>query len=214
MATTPHRRAGRPQHAVLTEEGIAEAALQIIDAVGFDAMTMKALAERLGVAPSALYNHVASKAALWTPIQELLMAQVDATAFARLPLPRAMAAWARSYRDVFAAHPHVITGIARLPITDSPRAMAHYESVAAALSAAGLPSTQVVSVIVAFESFIYGSALDVSAPADIFETGDGHADTPVFAEAVRARAALPADPADDAFDLGLHALLRILPSTP
>lgn len=208
---TVRRGAGRPQRAVLTTESIGVAALELIDAAGFEAMTMKALADRLGVAASAVYNHVESKSALWQPVQELLMAEVDSTAFQRLPLRRAMAAWARSYRDVFAAHPHVITGIARLPVADSPHTLAHYEAVAAALADAGLPETRIVSVIVAFESFIFGSALDVTAPSDIFDSGTSPQATPVFARAVAARSALPADPADDAFDLGLEALLAILP---
>lgn len=208
------RRSGRPSGAVLTRESIGQAALDLIDAHGFEAMTMKALATELGVAASALYNHVESKAELLLPIQERLMGEVDSSAFQRLPLQRAMAAWARSYRDVFAAHPHVITGIARLPVAGSPQTLAHYEAVAAALAQAGLPQTRIVSVIVAFESFIFGSALDVTAPEDIFDSGEGSADHPVFAAAVAARAALPAHPADDAFDLGLDALLGILPVRP
>lgn len=206
------RRSGRPAGAVLTREAIGQTALDLIDQHGYEAMTMKALAAELGVAASALYNHVANKADLWIPIQELLMGEVDSSAFQRLPLQRAMAAWARSYRDVFAAHPHVITGIARLPVAGSPQTLAHYEAVATALATAGLPQTRIVSVIVAFESFIFGSALDVTAPADIFDSGDGAQGHPVFAGAVAARAALPAHPADDAFDLGLDALLGVLPT--
>ncbi|RKW70861.1 TetR/AcrR family transcriptional regulator [Galactobacter caseinivorans] len=206
------RRSGRPAGSILSREVIGHAALELIDQHGFEAMTMKALATDLGVAASALYNHVENKAELWIPIQEQLMGEVDSSAFQRLPLQRAMAAWARSYRDVFAAHPHVIAGIARLPVAGSPQTLAHYEAVATALAQAGLPQTRIVSVIVAFESFIFGSALDVTAPDDIFDSGDGQQGHPVFAGAVAARAALPAHPADDAFDLGLDALLGVLPA--
>lgn len=211
-ASESPRRAGRPVSAVLTRESIGAAALDLIDSEGYEAMTMKSLATGLGVAPSALYNHVASKAELWVPIQELLMSQVDVTVFERLPLRTAMASWARSYRDVFAAHPDVITGIARLPVKDSPHALAQYEAVASALAHGGVARVRIVSIIVSFESFIFGSALDVSAPADIFESGEDREDHPEFAAAVTARAALPADPADDAFELGLNALLAELPA--
>lgn len=205
------RRTGRPHAGVLSREGIAEVALGLIDELGYEHMTMKALAAKLGVAPSALYNHVASKADLWDPIQEMLMGGVDVSGFDRLPLDRAMAAWARSYRDVFAKHPSVITGIAVLPVGNSPRTLGVYEAVATALSEAGLPAARVVSVIVAFESFIFGSALDATAPENIFDSGDAAELHTVFASAVAARAALPANPAEDAFDLGLSALLTILP---
>ncbi|MDR2255162.1 MAG: TetR/AcrR family transcriptional regulator [Arthrobacter sp.] len=212
MATTVKRRTGRPKTSVLSIERIAEAALRLIDAAGFDAMTMKALAAELGVAPSALYNHVPSKAALWLPVQERLMGDVDVSVFQRLPLPSAMSAWARSYRDVFAAHPGAITGIAVLPVAGSPRTLGVYEAVASALSSAGLPDARIVSVIVAFESFIFGSALDVTAPEDIFDAGAEGEEHPIFSRAVTARAALPAAPADDAFEQGLAALLALLPT--
>jgi AcrR family transcriptional regulator len=210
IAQDSPRRSGRPSTAVLTREAIAAAALELIDANGYDATTVKALAARLGVAPSALYNHVRSKAELWVPIQELLMSRLDATVFQRLPLKSAMASWARNYRDVFAEHPHVIVGIARLPVKGSPRALAQYEAVARALESGGVPLVRIMSVIVAFESFIFGSALDVSAPADIFESGETET-YPRFAAAVAERMALPADPADDAFELGLAALISVLP---
>jgi AcrR family transcriptional regulator len=208
--TTGQRRSGRPAVAVLTREAIATAALELIDEHGYHAMTMKALATRLGVAASALYNHVAAKQDLWIPVQEVLMAELDTSVFQRLPLRPAMAAWARNYRDVFAQHPHVISGIATLPVADSPRTLAQYEAVSTALERGGVPSVRVVSVIVAFESFIFGSALDVSAPADIFDSGTDAADYPRFAAAVAERAELPADPTDDAFELGLGALLNVL----
>lgn len=205
------RGLGRPSKAVLTREGIARAALGLIDQGGFASMTMKSLAQRLGVAPSALYNHVEGKDGLWILVQELLMADVDSSAFQRLPLPEAMSTWARSYRDVFAAHPGAIAGIAVQSVAGSPHTLRHYEAVAQALAEVGLPPARIVSVIVAFESFIFGSALDATAPTDIFEAGADAASYPVFSAAVAARAALPADPADDAFTLGLRALLQILP---
>jgi AcrR family transcriptional regulator len=196
---------------VLSRESIAVAALEQIDANGYEAMTMKSLAAGLGVTASALYNHVASKQDLWIPIQEALMARLDISVFQRLPLRAAMAAWARNYRDVLAEHPHVIAGIATLPVKDSPRTLAQYEAVTTALERGGIPTVRVVSVMVAFESFIFGSALDVSAPADIFDAG-AVGDYPHFAAAVAERAALPADPTEDAFELGLGALLNVLPA--
>ncbi|MGO1320695.1 MAG: TetR/AcrR family transcriptional regulator [Galactobacter sp.] len=211
-APTRTRRSGRPVTAVLTLETIAEAALELIDDNGYAAMTMKSLATKLGVAASALYNHVAAKQDLWIPIQESLMAKLDTSVFQRLPLRSAMAVWSRNYRDVLAEHPHVIAGISTLPVKDSPRTLAQYEAVTSALHRGGIASVRVVSVLVAFESFIFGSALDVSAPADIFDSGTDADAYPYFAAAVEERAALPADPTEDAFELGLGALLNVLPA--
>ena len=54
----PRRRVGRPAAAVLDQDGITAAALQLIGKSGYDGFTMAALARTLNVAPSALYNHV------------------------------------------------------------------------------------------------------------------------------------------------------------
>ena len=62
--------------------------------------------------------------------------------------------------------------------------------------------------IVALESFIFGSAYDVTAPADIFDSGSMAEATPSFTGAVRSLAAQGHErPADVAFSLGLEALI-------
>lgn len=210
--SSTRRRQGRPTSAVLTRAAIGQAALRQIDAAGYAAMTMKALAADLGVAPSALYNHVRGKHDLLRLVQDALMEQVDVSAFDDQPLRAAVADWARSYRDVFAAHPQVIQHISVLPVTDAPRTLDRYEAVASALAAGGVPPEQVVPVIVAFESFIYGSALDVGAPADIFEAGSADRSHPQFTAAVAAQHAATDDPAEEAFELGLGALLALVPA--
>jgi len=57
-ASRPRRRA--PRH-TLDRDTIAAAALDLMDAEGLGALTIRALATRLGVAPMALYNHAATK---------------------------------------------------------------------------------------------------------------------------------------------------------
>lgn len=55
MRRSPVTRAGRP---VLTREAIGQAALEIAGSQGFPAVTMRRLAEHLGVTVRALYNHI------------------------------------------------------------------------------------------------------------------------------------------------------------
>lgn len=63
--STRPRRPGRPrldsELPPLTRESIAEAALDFAADHGFPALTMRSLAERLGVTVRALYNHVANR---------------------------------------------------------------------------------------------------------------------------------------------------------
>jgi AcrR family transcriptional regulator len=207
-ASNGHRPAGRPTEKLLSKELMTTAALGLIEARGYEGLTMSGLARSLGVAPSALYNHVASKHDVLLLLQDHLMARVDVTAFSELPWPDAVRRWAWSYRDVFTHHAPLIPVIAVLPVTGAPHTLAMYEAVAAGFLQAGWPEPQVVPAIVALESFIFGSAFDVTAPADIFESGELAAANPVFTSAVRSQATGTAgSAADAAFQLGLEALI-------
>ncbi|XAS67492.1 TetR/AcrR family transcriptional regulator [Micrococcaceae bacterium Sec5.7] len=202
------RRAGRPAAAVLDQAGITAAALQLIGKNGYDGLTMAALARSLNVAPSALYNHVESKRDVLLLVEDHLAALVDVSAFREMPWDEAVRKWAWSYRDVFAEHTPLIPVIAVLPVTDAPQTLAMYETVSAGFREAGFPDERIVSAIVALESFIFGSAYDVTAPADIFDSGTMADSTPNFTGAVRSLAEQGHEkPADVAFTLGLEALI-------
>src|SRR5919199_6557466 len=95
-----------PRH-TLDRSTVAAAALELMDAGGLGALTMRGLAQRLGVAPMALYNHAATK-------DDLLDAARD-HALARLtdadPGPGGGPWWERlrainaAFHDALRAHP-------------------------------------------------------------------------------------------------------------
>jgi TetR/AcrR family transcriptional regulator, tetracycline repressor protein len=59
---------------------VLAAARELLDERGLEALTMRALAERLDVAPNALYAHVASKTALIDGVLDDILAEVEASA--------------------------------------------------------------------------------------------------------------------------------------
>jgi AcrR family transcriptional regulator len=206
--------------------------LQIVVERGQSMLTMKALADRLGVTVAALYNHIANKAELLLLVQDVVMSRVDATGFSGLGdrsaadcageprerLAEALRNWSVSYRQVFSEFPELVPLIATTPISGAPATRGMYETVATGLAVAGLPEERIVPVIVAFESFLFGSAMDVNAPASVFSSRPYESDAPVFAAAVDAftsavdkRCSAPtggANPyADEPFGLGLDALI-------
>lgn len=230
------RRVGRPSTPVLNRDRIAEAALAIVTDRGLPKLTMKVLADSLGVTVAALYNHIASKADLLLLVQDAVMSRVDAAALGRLAadsagmtaadrgvasdnLAAALTDWARSYRRVFAGYPDLVPLIATLPVSGAPATRRMYEVVAAGLVAVGIPQPHIVPVIVAFESFLFGSAMDAHAPATIFSSGPDESDAPVFSAAVDAFTARADTPspvvsddvlnpyADPPFEWGLAALV-------
>lgn len=59
MISSPVRRAGRPSSTVLSTSKIVRSARRLLADQGN--FTMSALAQKLGVAPSSLYNHFQSR---------------------------------------------------------------------------------------------------------------------------------------------------------
>ena len=204
----PRRRAGRPKSVVLDRELIARAALKLVVAGGYSTLTMSALAKSLSVSPSALYNHVESKQEIMQWIQEIVMDGVDSTVFETLPLDEALMAWAVTYRDIFAGHAPLIPLIAVLPVSGSPRTLEMYEKVAAGFTRAGWKREDIIPAIVALESFIFGSALDATAPLDIFDPGENAGSIPNFEGALEAQRATGLHSADAAFQAGLRAIVN------
>ncbi|MDK6259625.1 TetR/AcrR family transcriptional regulator [Corynebacterium frankenforstense] len=172
------RARGRPTKAVVTREKIADAALRVVVAKGYAALSMAAVARDLGVAPSALYNHVAGKQELLYMLEDAVMAQVDVTALTdclagSLSPREAVTEWAISYRDVLARHTPLIGTVAVMSIFGTRETAVMYENVVRVLRLAGVADEQVMAVIVAVESFVFGSAFDAEAPADIFDVPEG-----------------------------------------
>ena len=198
---------------MLDKTGITGAALELVSRKGYNGLTMAALAKQLDVAPSALYNHVASKRDVLLLVEDHLMSLVDVSGFGTSPWEEAVRAWAWSYRNVFAEHTPLIPVIAVLPVTDARQTLAMYETVSKAFIEAGFPHGQIIAAIVALESFIFGSAFDATAPWDIFEPGSMTDTSPYFTAAVRSTAGRDGGggesgrPADAAFEYGLEALI-------
>ena len=105
------RRAARhgeaPAHAPITPELIADAALRLIDAQGLEGLTVRALAEELGLGTMTLYWYVRNK-------DEVLDLVADRV-FGGVMLPAAETDWrelcragARAVRTAFLAHPRAV----------------------------------------------------------------------------------------------------------
>ena len=73
---SPPDRDHGPRRALTRQRVIAEA-LAVISADGVAALSMRALAARLGVVPGALYRHVRSKEQLYDLVLDDVLAEVD-----------------------------------------------------------------------------------------------------------------------------------------
>ncbi|MCV9993135.1 MULTISPECIES: TetR/AcrR family transcriptional regulator C-terminal domain-containing protein [Paeniglutamicibacter] len=207
MDSSEVRRAGRPRTSVLDRERILVAALRLLNSVGPEKFSMAALAGELGVKPPALYHHVKNKQALLVGMREVVNESIDVSGFGSLSWREAVERWARSYRAAFSAHPNAIALLATEPITGATRTLAMYECVVQGFLAAGWEASAVMGDMVALESFILGSALDVVAPDDMFDPGDAAAQTPGLAGVLAAQSALEGSRANHSFEVGLAIMI-------
>lgn len=215
---TRNRTAGRPTASLITAKKITLAAQELLAKNGD--FTMSQLAKKLGVAPSSLYNHVASRDEVLAGLSDRVAqgistrelqdaaARVSAgnlTASAARDLwIEATASWARSYRSAFSLSPALVATLAVTPVRSAPGTLGMYEQVTSAFVAFGLNPRDALLTIEALEAFLLGSATDIHAPTDIFDPGHQAETHPTMAEGF---AALGPTPQDDAFELGLAALL-------
>lgn len=196
---------------MLTRDRIVTAALALIDEVGAEAFSVNALATRLHVRPSSLYNHISGKDELLVGVQEVITDAIDSAMFATQPWAQAVTSWARSYRAAFVRHPRAIPLFATSPVAGAIRTMEMYERVIRGFADAGWSAERIIPAVVALESFILGSALDAAAPTGLLSPGEASEHVPQLSAAVdaydRAAVASSTSGADLAFETGLTAMI-------
>jgi TetR/AcrR family transcriptional regulator, tetracycline repressor protein len=89
----------------LTREVVVAQALAMADADGLEAVTVRRLADRLGVTPMALYWHVKGKDELLMAMADQLLAEVTPTRNASEPWPDQLRAMITALLRVMRAHP-------------------------------------------------------------------------------------------------------------
>lgn len=136
---------------------ILRASLDLADERGLAAVTMGAVADRLGVTPMALYRHVGNKADLLDAIVESLLMEI-AVPDGRLPWRQRLAAVARAARDSARRHPDVFPLLLQRA-ANTPGGRRVRDAVCAALRDAGLPEDQVLRVERLLSTFVMGFAV-------------------------------------------------------
>ncbi|MDQ4213114.1 TetR/AcrR family transcriptional regulator [Microbacterium capsulatum] len=207
----PVRRApGRPREQILNRDLIADAAFAQIRTSGLRGLTMRALARRLAVTPSALYNHVASRDAVLALLQERFAATLDTTGFGILPLRDALSKWAWSYLERLRERPELVPLIVAVPLAHTPYTTLMYQRVVTGFSAAGWPDESIIAAMSVLETYIFGAVADSESPDDVYRPKDPER-SPLLARTTAAFAATVAErgrrPRDLLFEIGLEALL-------
>ena len=140
----------------LTRQRVLEAALALADRGGIESLSMRKLAQELGVEAMSLYHHVANK-------DEILDGLVDIV-FGEIALPSgpdwrsAMRQRAVSAREALRRHPWA-TPLMESRATPGPANLGHHDAVLGVLRGAGFPVELTAHAYSLLDAYIYGFAL-------------------------------------------------------
>ncbi len=163
-AARPERRSGARRTDTgddLHHDPIVRAAIEIADAEGLEALSMRGVAGKLGLATMSLYRHVASK-------EDLIVRMTDAV-FGEVLLPdTAPVGWrprltlsARMQWSIYRRHPWLAQLVSITRPMPLPNLLVHGEWALAAIDGLGLDPATMLHIHITVFSFVRGLAINI-----------------------------------------------------
>jgi AcrR family transcriptional regulator len=223
----PHSRRARPAKAALSRDLIVDTALHLLKTEGYEATSMRRVAQALDTGPASLYVYVANR-------DELLELMLD-RAVATVPLPVAdPARWREQLKELLTSMRRMMSedypGITRLAmaiIPTGPGALAVTESMLALMKAGGMDDQAAGYACDVLNLYVQAQSLEA---AFYLERGDGDPHPLDYFKGVAERlrslpperypyisALVPqlmAGDGDQRFEVGLDVLINGLLATP
>jgi AcrR family transcriptional regulator len=163
----------------LSRERVLRGALAVADAGGIGALTIRSLADELGVKPMSVYHYVANKDDIIDGIVDLVFSEIE------LPSPggdwRAeMRRRSTSARRVLRVHPWAIPLLQSRTSPGVPT-LRHHNAVLATLRAAGFSWELTAHAYALIDSYVFGfalseAALPINGPETVTEVATGMMD--------------------------------------
>ncbi|MEV0297168.1 TetR/AcrR family transcriptional regulator C-terminal domain-containing protein [Nocardia sp. NPDC050710] len=141
----------------LTRDRVLRTAMRLADEYGLDALSMRKLAQQVGVEAMSLYNHVANKDDLLDGIVDLVVAEIDVPDIGG-DWKAAMRGRAISAHETLRRHPWA-TGLIGSRINVGPAMLRYIDATLGCLVAAGFSYQQADRAWNALDSHIYGFTL-------------------------------------------------------
>jgi AcrR family transcriptional regulator len=161
----PARRRGSKTG--LTVAQVVDAAIVLADAEGLDAVSMRRVAQELGVVPMTLYTYVPDKSALLDLMLDTVYLRMPRAEPAEVPWRARLAAVAEENRALYERHPWA-AGVSRSRPPLGPGLMAKYEHELRAFEGAGLDDVETDSALTYLLGFVQASArAEADARAEI-----------------------------------------------
>jgi AcrR family transcriptional regulator len=145
----------RPGH---SRAQIAAAAVEIADSVGFEAVSMRRVAQALGAGTMTLYHYVRNKDELVMLMNDTVMGEVLVPE-GELPEEwrEAIATIARRSHEAFERHRWTLDRVTDISI--GPNGIKHFEQSLQAVASTGLPAQERLHLISLVDEFVFGYSL-------------------------------------------------------
>jgi AcrR family transcriptional regulator len=147
----------RAPRATLSHERIARAAVELADAEGLDAVSMRRLAGGLGVAAMALYRYVDDKEELLRLMVDAVYGEIAASVTDEPGWRRMLAGHAHRSREVMLRHPWLAQLTSGHLTVLTPSALAVTDRLLAGLDERGLDADRMMAAVGAVNAYVHGA---------------------------------------------------------
>jgi len=148
--------------AKLSRDRVLQGAMAVADAGGIASLTIRSIAQELGVKPMSVYHHVANKDAIIDGIVDLVFSEIE------LPVPGGRG-WKTeirrrsvSARDALRRHPWAIQ-LLQSRTNPGPATLRHHNAVIGTLREAGFSVVKTAHALALIDSYVFGFALSEAA---------------------------------------------------
>lgn len=164
--------ASRAPWGSISREDIVDAAVAIVDAGGYEEMSIRSLAADLGVAPMSLYRHIRDKDDLLDEVVGQLLARVWRPAVSEDNWQEWIVEAAASLRQFLVTQPAALHVYLRQPVL-SPAAVERMDAMMGVLRRAGLDEASARAAYGALHTYTIGfAALEASRAGWVPGSGD------------------------------------------
>ncbi|SDU02395.1 TetR/AcrR family transcriptional regulator [Amycolatopsis keratiniphila] len=205
-----------PPRRSLTRERVLEAAIEVADRGGVEAMTMRRVAQHLGVEAMSLYHHVPNKDAILDGVVDAVFAAIELPGTETGDWREAIRVRASSARAALSRHSWAL-GLVDSRRNPGPATLRHHDAVLGVLRRAGFTLPMAVHAVSLIDSYIGGFVLqeaNLPASEEVAEVADDilehlpPGEFPYLAEVITGHAQQPGYDHRSEFDYGLDLILE------
>ncbi|WP_052665374.1 TetR/AcrR family transcriptional regulator [Nitriliruptor alkaliphilus] len=157
------------QRQPLSRDRVLSAAIAVADRGGVEAITMRRVAQELGVEAMSLYHHVANKDAILDGVVDAVFSAIELPSTDGDDWRDAMRARARSAREVLSQHRWAL-GLLDSRREPGPATLRHHDAVLGVLRRAGFSLPMTAHAVSLIDSYVSGFVLqEASLPFETHE---------------------------------------------